>query len=198
MQCGGGIVAVSEIDESVGIAGRGCARARGFDESCAARTVDSAQAHHRAARPERQAFSLKEHVPGRCSSSARFFGHRTTVVLRIDRGAPGEDAELRAQYFEEIAQSFHIGDAVGVRIASAVSAQAMDEEIGCGLARKATLQFGAVRGVYRKDLVRFIGEPVRRFFRRNQTGDLRPITVKKIRASFAGVTATGDEDARSV
>jgi hypothetical protein len=118
--------------------------------------------------------------------------------LRIDRGAPGEDAELRAQYFEEIAQSFHIGDAVGVRIASAVSAQAMDEEIGCGLARKATLQFGAVRGVYRKDLVRFIGEPVRRFFRRNQTGDLRPITVKKIRASFAGITATGDEDARSV
>jgi hypothetical protein len=74
----------------------------------------------------------------------------------------------------------------------------MDKEIGCGLARKAALQFGAVRGVDRKDLVRFLGQPARRFLRGNQSGDLRPFPAKKIRASLAGITATGDEDARSV
>jgi hypothetical protein len=74
----------------------------------------------------------------------------------------------------------------------------MDEDIGRRLARPAALQFGAVRGVRRDDLVRFSGEPARRFLRGNQTGDFRPILGKKIRASFAGVTATGDEDARSV
>jgi hypothetical protein len=79
-----------------------------------------------------------------------------------------------------------------------MSAQAVDEKIGRGLARKAALQFGAVRGVYRKDLVRFVGEPARRFLGGNQSGDLRPFPAKKIRASLAGITATGDEDARSV
>jgi len=57
----------------------------------------------------------------------------------------------------------HVSDPVGVGIASAVPAQAVDEKIGRGLARKVALQFGAVGGVRREDLVRFIGQSSRRF-----------------------------------
>jgi hypothetical protein len=39
----------------------------------------------------------------------------------------------------------------------------VDEKIGRGLARKVALQFGAVGGVRREDLVRFIGQSSRRF-----------------------------------
>jgi hypothetical protein len=74
----------------------------------------------------------------------------------------------------------------------------MDEDIGRRLARPAALQFGAVRGVRRDDPVRFVGQALRRFRRRNQPGHLGAVMAKKIRAPFTGVTATGDEDARSV
>jgi len=79
-----------------------------------------------------------------------------------------------------------------------MTAQAVDEEIGCGLPGKCTLQFPAIGRIDGENFVRFAGESFGRFFGRNQAGDLRPITAKKIRASFTGVTATGDEDARSV
>ena len=74
----------------------------------------------------------------------------------------------------------------------------MDEEIGCRLAGECALNFFPVGRIDGENFVRLAGEPARRFFRGNQPGDLRAITVKKIRASFAGITATGDEDARSV
>jgi hypothetical protein len=48
-----------------------------------------------------------------------------------------------------------------------------------------------------QDAVRFASEAAGGFFRRNQRGDLPSGFGKKIRASFTGVTATGEEDARS-
>jgi len=47
------------------------------------------------------------------------------------------------------------------------------------------------------DAVRFVGEAFGRFFRGNQRRDVPSGLAKKIRASFTGVTATGEEDARS-
>jgi hypothetical protein len=79
-----------------------------------------------------------------------------------------------------------------------VPAQAVDEKIRSRVAGKAALEFLAIGGVGSQNSVGFGGQPSGRFFRGYETGDFSAIPAKKIRASFAGITATGDEDARSV
>ena len=74
----------------------------------------------------------------------------------------------------------------------------MNKDIGRRVSGEFFAQVFRVRRIGGDDGVRFAGQPLRRFLRRDQPGDLGPITAKKIRASFTGVTATGDEDARSV
>jgi hypothetical protein len=96
-----------------------------------------------------------------------------------------------------MAQGFILHNAVGPGVASFLAAKAVDEDIGPG----ATGEFGAeivrIRRVGDNHAVRFAGEAAGGFQRGNKGGDVPTGVVKKIRASFTGVTATGEEDARS-
>jgi hypothetical protein len=73
----------------------------------------------------------------------------------------------------------------------------VDEDIGwCVIAGYGANLF-PVGGVGRDDAIWFVGQAQGRFFRGNQRGDVPTGGTKKIRASFTGVTAAGEEDARS-
>jgi hypothetical protein len=77
-------------------------------------------------------------------------------------------------------------------------AQAEDENNGRRVCGKFPPEFRRVGGIGRDNRVRFVREAAGRFLGGDQPGDISSIAAKKIRASLAGVTAAGDEDARSV
>ena len=193
-----GIIAVDEIDETIRVARCGLTRARGLDEPRAPRTVNPTQTDDRPARGDGQPLGFQQDIPGRRAAGARFLGDGAAVVLRVDGGAAGEDTEGRAQNFEKVAQGFDVSDAVGLRIASPMPAQAMDKNIGRRVSGKFSPEFLRIGGIGRDNRVRFARQAAGRFLGGDQPGDPGSIAAKKIRASFAGVTATGDEDARSV
>ena len=194
----GGVVAVDQVDEGVGGAeGQGLVGAGGFDESGAAGSVNSAEADSSTAGFDRQFFGGHKDIARRGSAHRGGLVDFRSIVLRINRCAAGEDGELRFQDFDQIAQRFEVNDAVSLGVASVFPAQAVHEDIG----RRAIAEFGAelftIGGIGNKDAVRFSGQALGRFFRGNERGDLPSGRIKKIRASFTGVTATGEEDARS-
>jgi hypothetical protein len=75
--------------------------------------------------------------------------------------------------------------------------QAVDEDIGIFATGELGAKFCKIGGVGGQDAVGFGGQAFRRFFRGNERGNVASGVVKKIRASFTGVTTAGEEDARS-
>ena len=73
----------------------------------------------------------------------------------------------------------------------------MDEHIGPRAIAELGAELFTIRRIGGDDAIWFAGQALGRFFRGNQRGDLPSGCIKKIRASFAGVTATGEKDARS-
>ena len=194
----GGVVAMDQIDEGIGGAeGKRFPRARGFDEAGTVGSVDAAKADGGSAGSDRELFGAHQDVAGRGATDRGRFVDFIGVVLRIDRGAAGEDGELRLEQLEEMLQGFLVNNAVGVGVASILAAQAMNEHIGLPVAGELGAEFVRIRGIGGEDAVRFSGQAARGFFRGNQRGDVPSGLGKKIRASFTGVTTTGEEDARS-
>ena len=75
--------------------------------------------------------------------------------------------------------------------------QAVDEDIGVFATGELGAKFGKIGGVGGQDAVGFTGQAPGGLFRGNERGDVASGVVKKIRASFTGVTTAGEEDARS-
>jgi hypothetical protein len=73
----------------------------------------------------------------------------------------------------------------------------MNEHIRLAVAGELGEEFILVRGIGGEDAVRFAGKTAGGFFRGDKGGNLPSGLGKKIRASFTGVTAAGEEDARS-
>jgi len=96
-----------------------------------------------------------------------------------------------------VAQCFVINNAVGVGVASLFAAEAVDEDVGLFTTGEAGAELFTIRRVGGENAVGFAGEALGGFFRRNEGDDVPSGLAKKIRASFTGVTATGEEDARS-
>jgi hypothetical protein len=96
-----------------------------------------------------------------------------------------------------MAQGFLVNNAVGLGVASVFPAQAMNKHIGLSVAGEYGAEFFRIRGIGGENAVRFAGEAVGGFFRGNQSRYVPSGLVKKIRASFTGVTTAGEEDARS-
>jgi hypothetical protein len=96
-----------------------------------------------------------------------------------------------------MAQRLLVNNAVGGGIASVIPAQAMNKHTGWSGAGEFGAEFIRVGRIGGEDAVGFAGEPAGGFHRGNEGGDVPAIRAKKIRASFTGVTATGEEDARS-
>lgn len=194
----GGVVAMDEVDEGVGGAeGEGLVGAGGFDEAGAAGSVDAAEADRGAAGIGGDFFRGDQDVAGRSAADGRVFVDLAGVILWIDGRAAGEDGELRGEDFDEIAQGVAVNNSVGVGVASLFAAQAVDEDIGMLAIGELGAEFVRIGGVGDKDAVRFAGEAAGGFFRGNEGGDVPSGLGKKIRASFTGVTAAGEEDARS-
>jgi len=194
----GGVVAMDQIDEGIGGAeGKRFSRTRGLDEAGTVGSVDTAKADGGSSGFDRELFGAHQNVASRGATDRGRFVDFIGGVLRIDRGAAGEDGELRLEQIEEMLQSFLVNNAVGVGVASILAAQAMNEHIGLAVAGEFGSEFVRVRGVGDEDAVRFPGQAARGFFRGNQGGGVPSGPPKKIRASFTGVTATGEEDARS-
>lgn len=194
----GGVVAVDEIDEGfAGAEDTEIAGAGGFDEAGAAGSVNAAEADDSSAGIEGELFGGEKNVGcGRAAYGGGFIDDGA-VVLRINGGAAGENGKCRREDFEQVAQGVVINNAVSVGLSSFFAAQAMDEDIGVLTAGEAAAQFCWVGRVCRDDAVRFFREAFRGFFRGDEGGDVGSGVAKKIRASFTGVTATGEEDARS-
>ena len=73
----------------------------------------------------------------------------------------------------------------------------MDEDVGLFTTGEFGAEFVRIGGIGGEDAVGFAGEADGGFFRGNEGGDVPSGLVKKIRASFTGVTTAGEEDARS-
>jgi len=73
----------------------------------------------------------------------------------------------------------------------------MHEDIRLFTTREFCAELFTISRIGDEDAVRLAGEAFGRLFRGNQRSDVPSRLVKKIRASFTGVTATGEEDARS-
>jgi hypothetical protein len=73
----------------------------------------------------------------------------------------------------------------------------VDKDVGVFATRELGPEFVRIRGVGNDHAIRLVRETAGRFFRGNQRGDFTSGFRKKIRASFTGVTTTGEEDARS-
>ena len=194
----GGVVAVDEIDEGVGrTEGEGFVGAGGFDEAGAAGSVDAAEADGGASGLEGDLFGGDQDVAGGGAADRGGFVDFAGVVLRIDGGAARENGELRAEDVDQVAECFAVNNAVGVRIASVFAAQAVNEDVGWRIIAELGAELFTIGGIGGDDAIRFAGQASGRFFRRNQRGDVPTDGGKKIRASFTGVAATGEEDARS-
>lgn len=194
----GRIIAVDQVDEGIGRAeGERFVGPGGLDEAGAAGAVDSTQSHSSSVHISGDFFRGDQDIAGWSSSDRRCFIDFARVVLRIDRGAAGEDGECRSENADQIAQRFAVNNAVGVGIASLFAAQAMDEHIGSVAAGQLGAEIVRTRRVGNKDAVRFVREAVGGFLRGNQRGDVPTGLVKKVRASLAGVATAGEEDARS-
>jgi hypothetical protein len=101
------------------------------------------------------------------------------------------------QQLKEMAQGFLVNNAVGVGVASVFPAQAMNKHIGLPVAGESGAEFFRICGIGGENAVRFADEAAGGFFRGNQGRHVPSGLVKKIRASFTGVTTAGEEDARS-
>jgi hypothetical protein len=73
----------------------------------------------------------------------------------------------------------------------------VDEHVGLRTIGGFGAEIFEIGGIGGDDAIRLAGQTAGRFFRRDERGDVPPGLAKKIRASFTGVTATGEEDARS-
>ncbi len=73
----------------------------------------------------------------------------------------------------------------------------MNEYAGRSAAGEFGAEFIRIGRIGGEDAVGLAGEPAGGFYRGNKGGDVPAVRTKKIRASFTGVTATGEEDARS-
>ena len=194
----GGVVAVDEVDEGVGgTEGEGLVGAGGFDEAGAAGSVDAAEADRGAAGIGGDFFRGDQDVTGRSAADRRRFVHFARVILRIDGGAAGEDGELRSEKIDQVLQCLAVNNAVGVGVASLFAAQAVDEDVWMLTTGELGAEFSRIGRIGGEDAVRFAGEAAGGFFRGNEGGDVPAGLGKKIRASFTGVTTTGEEDARS-
>jgi hypothetical protein len=194
----GGIVTVDEVDEGVrGTEGEGFVGAGGFDEAGAAGSVDATEADGGSAGGKGDLFSREQDIAGWGAADGGRFVDFAGVVLRIDRRAAGEDGELRLQDLDQIAQGAAVNNPVGFGVASLFAAEAVDEDVGLLATGEAGAELVRVRGVGGEDAVGLAGEAAGGFFRRNEGGDVPAGLGKKIRASFTGVTTTGEEDARS-
>ena len=194
----GGVVAVDEVDEGVGgTEGEGLVGAGGFDEAGAAGSIDAAEADRGAAGIGGDFFRGNQDVAGRSASDGRGFVDLARVVLRINGRAAGEDGEFRGEDFDQIAQGVAVNNPVGVGVASLFAAQAVDEDVRMLTTGELGAEFFRIGRVGGEDAVRFAGEAAGGFFRGNEGGDVPAGLGKKIRASFTGVTTTGEEDARS-
>ena len=194
----GGVVAVDEVDEGVGgTEGEGLVGAGGFDEAGAAGSIDAAEADRGAAGIGGDFFRGDQDVAGRSAADGRGFVDFAGVVLRINGRAAGEDGELRGEDFDQIAQGVAVNNPVGVGVASLFTAQAVDEDVRMLTTGELGAEFFRIGRIGGEDAVRFAGEAAGGFFRGNEGGDVPSGLGKKIRASFTGVTATGEEDARS-
>jgi hypothetical protein len=72
----------------------------------------------------------------------------------------------------------------------------VDEQVNRADAIGGGPQLGGVRGVEGEDAVGFGREAAGGRFRGNEAGDVPAFLRKKIRASFAGVAAASEDDAR--
>lgn len=194
----GGIVAMDEIDEGIGGTERkGLAGEGGLDKAGPARAVDAAETDGGATCLQGQLLGLEQDVAGRCAAGRGCFIDLGGVVLRIDRRAAGENSKSGVEEFQKVVQGLAINPAVGFRVATIFTAQAVDEEVGAGLAGQGGAQLSGICRIRGDDAVGFAGQAPGGFFRRNKGGDLAACLVKEIRASFAGVATASEEDARS-
>ena len=193
-----GVVAMDEVDARSEVAEHlPFARAGGVDEARAAGAVDPAESHNRAAGVEGDFFRREEHVSGGGAAGWGRFVDEGSVLLRINRGAAGEDDKSRPEYGDEVLQSPDVSDLVSCGVASGVPAQAVDEHIGLGDALELGGQTVLVGRVGDEDAVRFVRQAGGGLGGADHGGDVPTAVRKKIRASLTGVTAAGEEDARS-
>jgi hypothetical protein len=75
--------------------------------------------------------------------------------------------------------------------------EAVDQNIGLFTSGECGAKLFTICGIGSEDAIRFVREATGGFFRGDEGGDVPTGLAKKIRASFTGVTATGEEDARS-
>ncbi len=194
----GGVVAVDKVDEGVwGTEGEGLVGAGSFDEAGAAGSVDAAEADGGAAGIGGEFFRGDQNVTGWSAADRRGFVYFARVVLRINGRAAGEDGELRGEKIGQVLQCLAVNNAVGVGVASLFAAQAVDEDVWMLTTGELGAEFFRIGRIGGEDAVRFAGEAAGGFFRGNEGGDVPAGLEKKIRASFTGVTTTGEEDARS-
>ena len=101
------------------------------------------------------------------------------------------------QNLDQISQRFQVYNAIGLGVASVFPAQAVKENVGLLAAGELGAELFTIGGIGGDDAIRIAGQAFGRFIRGNERGDIPSGRIKKIRASFTGVTATGEEDARS-
>lgn len=158
-QRSGRVVTVGEVHECpVGTERQGFTFQGGFQKAAAPRAVNPAEPHGCSADVGRNPLGFQQNIAGRGASDGGTFIDERTVILRVNRCASGENDMTRLKHLQKVTQCLDVGDAVGRRVASTVSAQAVDEDVMAPAAGQRLAEPAKVGGVRGDDMEGFAAE----------------------------------------